>query len=154
MKNGIRYRCECCRAVVALLVVSLVVVVLLGCGKAKILREANAVTRLAHETVGQAESIMALSTHPGVTKHARKIITNQNDIIGRATAIEHATVRVDDKADNYLSWWGDFFVGGVDSMKWVAIAGLALVVAFVGFRARIWSFIGGLIPRRRQGESE
>ena len=83
-----------------LLAVSLVFMVLLGCGKAKILREANAVTHLAHETVAQAESIMTLSTHPDVTKHARKIISNQNDIIGRATAIEHATVQVDDKDDN------------------------------------------------------
>jgi predicted PurR-regulated permease PerM len=152
VKNGIRYRCRRLRAVFVLLAVSLAFMAILGCGRARILREANEVTTLAHDTIKQAEAIAALSARPDVTRHAKEIISNQTDIIGRATAIEHATVQVDDKSDNYLSWWGDFFMGGVDSMKWIAIAGLALVVAFVGFRARIWSLIGSFIPRRRQGE--
>ena len=129
---------------------TLVAMTVTACGKSRILQEANAVEALSYMSIDEAEAIIDLSDDPLVDSHAAEIITHQREIVSRAVRIEHATAQIEDKADGYLTWWGDFFIGGVESAKWIAIAIAVGVVAFVGARAKIWTFIGGLLPGRKR----
>ena len=140
------------KAVVWLLAVSCAIMAIFGCGKARIIQETNAVTALAYSSIDSAAQIADISDNPIVVGHAKDIIDNQKTIVSRAADIEKATTHMEDKADGYLSWWGEFFIGSVSSIKWLAIAAAAAVIAFIGFRARLWSFIGGFLPSRREKE--
>lgn len=127
---------------------------LYGCGKGRILKETNAVAGISRLSIDDAESILVLSDDPNVDAHALSIISQQEQIIDRVVRIEHATTQIEDKADGYLTWWGDFFMGSIESVKWIAIAVAVGVVAFIGARARIWTFIGALLPRGKKRDNE
>jgi len=150
MKSGEQYCRGHWKAVIWLLAMSWVFATICGCGKARIIQETNAVSSLAHSSIDSASQISILSSNPAVVSHARDIISDQRKIVSRTVEIERATTHMEDKADGYLSWWGEFFVGSANSIKWLGIAAAAGVVAFIGFRARLWSFIGGFLPSRKE----
>lgn len=125
-----------------------------GCGKKRILVESNYIQGLASESLSLADSIVTRSANPEIVAAASQISDNQSEIIMRSRAVSIATADVEDRADDISAWWGDFFLGSVENVKWIAIAVLISVVAFVGYRARIWSFFGSLLTSFRSRSSD
>lgn len=124
-----------------------------GCGKKRILREANHIQGLAADSLVLAEDIVVHSSDPEVVSMASQIAGKQEQIIGRAVNVSLATTDVEDRADGYSAWWGDFFIGSIENVKWVVIASIVAVVAFVGTRAKLWSFLGSLLRPSKSGSS-
>jgi hypothetical protein len=124
-----------------------------GCGKKRILREANFIQGLAAESLVLAEDIVVRSSDPEVVSMASQIAGKQEQIIGRAINVSLATTDVEDRAEGYSAWWGDFFIGSIENVKWVVIATIIAVVAFVGTRAKLWSFLGSLLRPSKSGAS-
>tara|TARA_R100001086_G_scaffold209779_3_gene125600 strand:- start:1255 stop:1674 length:420 start_codon:yes stop_codon:yes gene_type:complete len=124
-----------------------------GCGKKRILREANHIQGLAAESLVLAEDIVVHSSDPEVVSMASQIAGKQEQIIGRAINVSLATTDVEDRAEGYSAWWGDFFIGSIENVKWVVIATIIAVVAFVGTRAKLWSFLGSLLRPSKSGAS-
>jgi len=129
------------RLIVAILASSMLV----GCGKKRILVESNHIQGLASESRVLADSIASVSDQPDVVSAAVQISGHQEEILRRSRAVSIATADVEDRADDITAWWGDFFMGSVENVKWIAIAVLVGVVAFIGYRARIWSLLGSLL---------
>ena len=118
---------------------------LAACGKKQIIREAGAIAALARESGDLARQIIETSNQDEVVYMASQIHGQQDEIESRVHKVHMATADVNDSADDVTAWWGDFFMGSVENVKWIALAATLAVVAFVGYRARIWSFIGGMI---------
>lgn len=133
------------RAIVSILVLSLS----FGCGKKRILAESNQIQGLASDSLYLATDIVASSGDPEVVSMASEIADNQEEILRRSRAVSLATANIEDKADDISAWWGDFFLGTVENVKWVAIAVLVVVIAAIGYRARVWSLLGSLLSRFR-----
>jgi hypothetical protein len=131
----------------------LVCLSLIGCGKKRILVESNHIQGLASESRVLADSIASVSNQPDVVSAALQISDKQSEILDRSRAVSIATADVEDKADDISAWWGDFFLGSVENVKWIAIAVLVAVVAFVGYRARVWSLLGSLLKPFRSRSS-
>ena len=132
------------RPVFLVLVVSLAAS---GCGKKRILSEAGAITALANDSGDLAAEIQQTSDDPAVVARASQIVDNQDEIVKRAHRVTLATVDVEDRSDDISAWWGDIFMGTVENVKWVAIAGGLAVIAFIGYRARVWTLIGKFLGR-------
>ena len=118
-----------------------------GCGKKRILHEAGEISVLANDSVDLAMAISARSQDPVVISHAAEIIADQEEIIDRTHRVTLATVDVEDRADDISAWWGDMFMGTIQNVKWLAILGVLGVIAFVGYRAKVWSLIGRFLGR-------
>jgi len=114
-----------------------------GCGKKRILSEAGAITALANDSGDLAREIYQESGDP----RASQIADNQDEIVNRAHKVTLATVDVEDRSDDISAWWGDLFMGSVENVKWLAIAAGLAVVAFIGYRARVWTLIGKFLGR-------
>lgn len=137
------------RIIVAILASSMLV----GCGKKRILVESNYIQGLASESKVLADSIASVSSQPDVVFAAGEISDRQEEILRRSRAVSIATADVEDKADDISAWWGDFFLGSVENVKWLAIAAVIGVVAFIGYRARIWSLLGSFLKPFRSRSS-
>ena len=122
-----------------------------GCGKKRILSEANAIQGLASESRTLANQIVQISENPAVVTKAGEIAGRQENILASSKQISLATAHIEDKADDISAWWGDFFLGSVENVKWIALAVLIVVLAFVGYRARIWSLLGSFLRPFRSG---
>tara|TARA_B100000900_G_scaffold291877_1_gene250768 strand:+ start:287 stop:703 length:417 start_codon:yes stop_codon:yes gene_type:complete len=120
---------------------------LAGCGKKQIIREAGAIANLSRESGDLARQIIEVSDQDEVVFMATQIRGNQDEIVERVHRVHMATADVNDSADDVTAWWGDFFMGSVENVKYIALAAMVCVIAFVGYRARIWSFVGGMIKR-------
>lgn len=118
-----------------------------GCGKKRILAEAGSITALANESGDLAREIQQISVDPEVVDRAALIVDNQDEIVTRAHRVTLATVDVEDRSDDISAWWGDMFMGTVENVKWVAIAGGLAVIGFIGYRARVWTLIGKFLGR-------
>lgn len=118
-----------------------------GCGKKRILSEAGAITALANDSGDLAREIQQVSADPVVVERAAQIADNQDEIVNRAHKVTLATVDVEDRSDDISAWWGDLFMGSVENVKWLAIAAGLIVIAFIGYRARVWTFIGKFLGR-------
>ena len=127
------------RPVFVILVVSLAAS---GCGKKRILAEA-----LANDSSDLAREIQQTSADPAVVVRASQIVDNQNEIMKRAHRVTLATVDVEDRSDDISAWWGDMFMGTIENVKWLAIAGGLAVIGFIGYRARVWTLIGKFLSR-------
>jgi ABC-type taurine transport system ATPase subunit len=132
------------RPVFIILVVSLAAS---GCGKKRILAEAGAITVLANDSSDLAREIQQASADPAVVVRASQIVDNQNEIVKRAHKVTLATVDVEDRSDDITAWWGDMFMGTIENVKWLAIAGGLAVIGFIGYRARVWTLIGKFLSR-------
>lgn len=124
-----------------------------GCGKKRILMESNRIQLLASDSLNLANDIVVSSPDPAAVSLASEIAANQEEILSRSQAVSLATASIEDKADDISAWWGDFFLGTVENVKWVAITVLIAVVAFIGYRARIWSLLGSLLKPFRSSSS-
>ena len=131
----------------------LAVLAVLGCGKKRILREAAVIQSLSSESLVLAEDIADISSEPEVVSLAAQIAGKQEEILTRAKAVSLATTDVEDRAEQYSAWWGDFFMGTVENVKWIVIAVVIVAVAFVGTRARLWSFLGSFLRPSKSGSS-
>ena len=138
---------------IRLVLVVLALSSVIGCGKKRILREANHIQGLASESLVLAEDIVVHSSDPEVVSMALQIAGKQEQIVGRAINVSLATTDVQDRAEGYSAWWGDLFIGSIENVKWVVIASIVAVVAFIGTRARLWSFLGSLLRPFRSGSS-
>lgn len=137
------------KTIIAIIVLS----ALVGCGKKRILVESHHIQSLASESRALADSISRGSGQPDIVSAAERISENQSEILDRSRAVSIATADVEDRADDISAWWGDFFLGSVENVKWIALAVFVSVVAFVGYRARVWSLLGSLLRPFRSRSS-
>jgi hypothetical protein len=137
------------RSFVGILVLSLAV----GCGKKRIIEESNHIQGLASGSLNLANEIVRASEDPEIVTKAGQIAENQQEILTRSRKISLATADIEDRAEGFSAWWGDFFLGSVENVKWVVLAVVIGVVAFVGYRARVWSLLGSLLRPFRSGSS-
>ena len=135
------------RAFAGILVLSLV----FGCGKKRIIAEPNNIPGLASESRALANEIVQISVDPTVVTKAGEIAGRQEEILASARQVSLATAHIEDKADDISAWWGDFFLGSVENVKWIALAVLIVVIAWVGYRARVWSLVGSFLRPFKSG---
>ena len=137
------------RSFVGILVLSLV----FGCGKKRIIEESNHIQGLASNSLTLANEIVRASDNPQIVMKAGQIAGDQEEILTRSRKISLATADIEDRAEGFSAWWGDFFLGSVENVKWVVVAGVIGVVAFVGYRARVWSLLGSFLRPFKSGSS-